>query len=108
MNITVKHINGTDVVIVVGRLDSVASGKLEEWAAPYMEVPKRDMILEFSQLEYISSAGLRVIFNISKVMKTHSCRFSICNAQDRVREVFAISGFDSFIPINKSIDDCLI
>ncbi len=107
MDITVSNKDDSKIVIIVGRLDSITSSKLEDWANEHIDSPQNDIIMDFSQLEYISSAGLRVIFNISKVMKKSSYKFSICNAQDHVREVFEISGFDSFIPVYKSIDECL-
>lgn len=107
MDISIDNIDSSIIISITGRLDSVTSPKLEEWSDEFLESPKGDTIMDFSQLEYISSAGLRVILNISKVMKNHPYRFSICNPQDHVREVFEISGFDSIIPLYKSIEECM-
>ncbi len=108
MDISVRTKDDSDIVTVIGRLDSVTSSILEDWADKFIDSPQNNIIMDFSGLDYISSAGLRVIFNMSKVMKSHSCKFSICNAQDHVREVFEISGFDLFIPLYRSIDECLL
>ena len=107
MDIVVSTKDDLDIVAIVGRLDSETSSKLEDWANVFIDSPKNNIIMDFTQLDYISSAGLRVVFNMSKVMKKFSYKFSICNAQDHVREVFEISGFDSFIPLYNSIDDGL-
>lgn len=108
MDITVMHKGESDIIKIIGRLDSTTSAKLESWASDFMHSPNNHIIMDFSQLDYISSAGLRVIFNMSKIIKNFPYKFSICHAQDHVREVFEISGFDSFIPLYESIDDCLL
>lgn len=106
MDISIASKDKSSVVTICGRLDSITSSVLEEWASEYTASPEGDIIMNFSQLEYISSAGLRVILNISKVMRKHSYNFSICSAQDHVREVFEISGFDTIIPLYNSIEEC--
>ncbi len=106
MDISIASKDNSSVVTITGRLDSITSSGLEEWASEYTTSPEGDIIMDFSQLEYISSAGLRVILNISKVMRKHSYKFSICSAQDHVREVFEISGFDTIIPLYNSIEEC--
>lgn len=93
------------VVVVEGRIDSVTSGELEGWVSENISPPKTDVVLDCSTLDYISSAGLRVMLNISKTTKKASHKFSLCSVQDHVREVFEISGFDSFIPIYDSVND---
>lgn len=108
MDISVSTKDDLDIITIIGRLDSETSDKLEDWASEFIDSPKNNIIMDFAQLDYISSAGLRVIFNMSKVMKKYSFKFSICNAQDHVREVFEISGFDSFIPLYNSIEDSLL
>ena len=62
-------------------------------------------MLDFDELDYISSAGLRVVLNAAKVFREIEFSFAACNMQDHVREVFEISGFDSFISIYDSIGD---
>jgi len=102
MDIIVCTKDDLDIVAIVGRLDSETSSKLEDWANEFIDSPKNNIIMDFNQLDYISSAGLRVIFNMSKVMKKFSYKFSICNAQDHVREVFEISGFTMIFNIEDS------
>ncbi len=106
MDISVIKKESSNVVTITGRLDSITSSVLEERVSQYTTSPEGDIIMDFSGLEYISSAGLRVLLNISKVMQKHACNFSICNAQDHVREVFEISGFDMIIPMYNSIEEC--
>jgi anti-anti-sigma factor len=93
------------IVAVEGRIDSVTAPELEEWIAENLAPPSSDVVLDCSHLDYISSAGLRVMLNISKTVTKASYTFSIACVQDHVREVFEISGFDSFIPIHDSVAD---
>lgn len=105
MNVSASRKKNAMIVAVEGRLDSVTSGELEAWVDETLVPPTCDVVMNFSDLDYISSAGLRVMLNISKLVNNSSYRFSMCGVQDHVKEVFEISGFDSFIPIYKSVED---
>ncbi len=107
MHVSVSKKNNLMIVAVEGRLDSVTSGELEAWVKETLSPPECDVVMDFSRLDYISSAGLRVMLNISKLISKSLHRFSMCSVQDHVREVFEISGFDSFIPIYKSPEDSM-
>ena len=107
MDITVSQKDDLMIIAVEGRLDISGANELDEWISDDFEAPECPVTMDFTQLDYISSAGLRVLLNISKIMKKKSSPFSICNAQDHVREVLEISGFDSFIPLFNSTEDCL-
>ena len=107
MNITVSQGNDLMIIAVKGRLDTAGSVELEKWSDHGFDPSKCDVTMDFSQLDYISSAGLRSMLNMSKLLKKNSFDFSICSAQDHIREVFEISGFDSFIPFYKSVKDCM-
>ena len=106
MDIRTTETNQKTTVTLTGRLDSEGSNELEEWVAANLAPPRQNMVLDFSQLDYVSSAGLRSILKISKLVKKHSLRIAICAIQDHVREVFEISGFDTFIPLYNTADDC--
>ena len=56
-----------------------------------------DLVLDFSQVMYISSMGLRVILELQKKMKQNNTNMCISNAQESVLEVFKITGFDKII-----------
>ncbi len=107
MFISASHKNDLMIVTVEGRLDSLTSSELETWVDKNLVSPEHDVVMDFSRLDYISSAGLRVMLNISKLINKSSHKFSMCCVQDHVREVFEISGFDSFIPIHTSVGDSI-
>lgn len=106
MNITVSQDDDLMIIVLQGRLDIAGSIELEKWADNDFDPSICNVTMDFSQLDYISSAGLRSMLNMSKLLKKNSFDFSICSAQDHIREVFEISGFDLFIPFYKSVQDC--
>jgi anti-sigma B factor antagonist len=65
------------------------------------------MVVDFGSLDYISSAGLRVILKTTKDIKRVEGVFVLCAMKDYVREVFEIAGFDAFLPIFTSLEDAL-
>ena len=65
------------------------------------------IILDLGQTVHISSAGLRVILKATKNLKTADGKLVLCAMQDYVKEVFEISGFDSFLPIVPTIDEAV-
>ncbi len=65
------------------------------------------VILDLSQLDYISSAGLRVILLLAKTLRTRNIQFSMCSIADSVKEVFEISGFGKIIATHPTREDAL-
>lgn len=57
------------------------------------------LILDFSQLEYISSAGLRVLIMIQKKLNEDDVDFVIINSNDQLKEIFTMSGIDKLLTI---------
>ncbi len=92
---------------VLGRLDSNTSPELEDRISETINNGTVNMIIDFEALEYISSAGLRIILKTTKDLKRHNGQLILCSMQDYVREVFEISGFDSFLPIVANLDAAL-
>jgi anti-anti-sigma factor len=80
-------------VAPVGRLDTVTSAQLKELMAAH-PTQGRDLELDFTQVEYISSAGLRLLVALQKQVKADGHSLVIRNINAVVREVFRVSGFN--------------
>jgi anti-sigma B factor antagonist len=107
MEIIEKNRNGVTVFKLAGRLDSKTSPEFENKIVDAIERGSRKIIVDFEDLDYISSAGLRVILKSTKDLKRLEGNFVLCAMKDYVKEVFEISGFDSFLPIVDHIEDAL-
>jgi len=82
-----------------GRLDSNTSLGFEKKLFEAIKDGSTRMVIDFEDLDYISSAGLRVILKATKDLKRSEGTLILCSMQDYVKEVFEISGFDTFLPI---------
>lgn len=97
MNIT-KQQNGTELILALeGRLDTVTSPQLEaELKASLDGVDS--LILDFSRLDYISSAGLRVLLSAHKTMAPKG-GMKVTHVNEIVREVFDVTGFSDILTV---------
>jgi anti-sigma B factor antagonist len=107
MDITEIRHDHYSVFKLNGRLDSNTAMGFEQKLFECMENGTQRMILDFQELDYISSAGLRVILKATKNLKSAEGKLVLCAMQDYVKEVFEISGFDSFLPIEATLDDAV-
>lgn len=82
---------------VSGRLDTMTAPELENEITGHLD-GITDFIMDFSDLEYISSAGLRVLLITTKMMKGKG-RFVICNINETVREIFEVTGFMDILTV---------
>ena len=98
MNIT-KNYNEKELTLTVeGRIDTITSQDLDK------EINEElgnfnSLIMDFTDLEYISSAGLRVLIATQKKLKEDDIPFVIKNVNDSINEIFRMSGFDKILKI---------
>jgi len=107
MEVNISEENTATIFTLSGRLDSHSAPIFEKQVQNYLNSPERHLVLNFINLDYISSAGLRIILNTAKAYKPTPYQFITCSMQDHVQEVFEISGFDSFITICGTLDESL-
>lgn len=93
-----KKQNGAELTItLIGRLDTTTAPKLEAELRTSL-TGISDLFFDFAELEYISSAGLRVILAAQKVMNRQGSMV-IRNVNETVNEVFDITGFSDILTI---------
>lgn len=97
MNITrLKH-DSTLTLSVEGRLDTLTAAQFEEELKQTLD-GITELILDFQKLQYISSAGLRVLLAAQKTMNRQGA-MRLVGVSEPVREVFDITGFSDFLTI---------
>lgn len=93
-----KENNGNALLIsVIGRLDTTTAPQLEDEIKDSIE-GITDLTLDFAKLEYVSSAGLRVLLMAQKIMNKQGSMV-ITNVNDDINEVFEITGFSDILTI---------
>ena len=98
MMIEIKKNAENTIVEIVGRLETTTAPSLEKTLNDDMGDTK-NLILDLKGLEYISSAGLRVLIATQKKLKPENIPFVIKNVNDAVGEIFRMSGFDKLLKI---------
>lgn len=96
-----------DVTILkpVGRLDSTTMPTVQDRVMAVLARRPKHLVIDFRELDYVNSTGLRVMLMAAKKLKTENGRFTLCGMKANVREVFEISGFHKIIEIR---DDCAV
>jgi len=82
-----------------GRLDTPAAVQTAEDVKPLLEATNREIILDCTELEYISSSGLRIFLSIRKEASAHGSKVIVRNINDDIRQVFMMTGFVSLFTI---------
>lgn len=105
MEISQKEENGIVFLAFEGRLDGTNAAEAEQTVKNILEGENKRLLFNFENLEYLSSAGLRVILGAAKEMKRKDGKFVLCALNSYVKEVFEVSGFGSIIPIADSVEE---
>ncbi|MBQ6075991.1 MAG: STAS domain-containing protein [Lachnospiraceae bacterium] len=85
-------------VQITGRLDTVTSEELKRKLAE-ADVSDCDLELDFTGVEYISSAGLRLLVALQKQAAASGHKMAVKNINRVVREIFKVAGFDKAITV---------
>ena len=97
LNISTEKNNKEAVISLEGRLDTTSSPELEK-ALPDILNGTENLVFDLAKLDYISSAGLRVLLSVHKTMKKQG-EMVIRNSSDDVKEVFEVTGFSDILNI---------
>lgn len=92
---------------VGGRIDGSNAGRFEEMLRTAIEESDRAVIMDFEQLLYISSAGLRAVLFTAKSLWKQGTTFALCSLSEQTRAVFKSSGFDRMVRIHASRREAL-
>lgn len=99
VNIEKKLENGALFIALAGELDTLSSPDFEAMLEPLF--PEADSItLDFEKLEYISSAGLRVLLSAEQAMEEKGAeQVKVVNINDTIRGIFDITGFTEILSV---------
>ena len=106
MEISTRTSNGIQIVAIAGSLDSTTSPEAQK-ALDAVLAGARKVALDFTGLDYISSAGLRVLLGAAKAIRASGGTLRLFGLNQSVREVFDISGFSAILPVHASEAEAL-
>lgn len=98
-----------DIAILrpIGRLDSATSPELERTVLERLEAGCNRLVFDLGDMDYVSSAGLRVILLAGKKLRASHGKLVLAGMRDVVRDVFEMSGFLSLFAVTPDLDDAL-
>ena len=95
------------LIKLAGRMDAITSTDFEEQCNELIEAGEKFMVLDLSELEYISSAGLRGILITAKKLMLAKGEISFAHLQGLVKDVISMSGFGLQFPIHETTEEAL-
>ena len=95
------------VVAVEGRMDAVSAPEFEQSLNALIAEGVLKIVVDFENLDYISSAGLRSVLVTAKKIQSKNGSIVVVSLHGTVKEIFEISGFSTIIPIHGSVDEAL-
>lgn len=99
--------NTIKILAISGEMNAVTSSEVESRLTNLIMGGNKKLIVNLAELNYISSAGLRVFLSANKLIKKQNGELRISNLNDLVREVFEISGFTMIFNIYPDEKDAL-
>ena len=93
------------VVRVEGRLDAASSPQLEKKINAIIDSGHFKLLLDFANVEYLSSAGMRLMLSVSKRLKSLEGKVVACALNDEVLDVIKMAGFHQVLELYSSEDD---
>ena len=96
MEVKFNKQDSTLTVVISGNIDTVTAPELDAQLQENLSGIK-DLVLDFAAVDYISSAGLRVVLMANQQMEDVDGNMTVKNVNDDVRDVFEMTGFDSLL-----------
>jgi anti-sigma B factor antagonist len=107
MDISEDRKADTVVLALAGKLDATTAKIFEDKILAEINSGDRRFVIDLSQLEYVSSSGLRVLLLAAKRLHSTDGKIVLCSLKEHVRQVFDLAGFSSILSIYGSRDDAL-
>jgi len=105
MTTAIKKEGDISILSLTGSLDTNTSKEAEDQINKLLEEGSIKLLIDLTDLDYISSSGLRILLSTSKKLKPLKGEMRICGLNETVNEVFEISGFTMIFKIFKTIEE---
>lgn len=107
MQISRKEEKGIHIFSLDGRFDAHSAGDVEKELNLTISKGARKLLVDMDGVEYISSAGLRVLLAVAKKLKKEEGEIKICCLKPYVKEVFDIAGFTQIFKIYDTAEEAI-
>lgn len=107
MELTHLKQNDIHILKISGKLDTNTSQEFEKELMAIVNSGEKKILLDCKDLDYISSAGLRVLLLAAKVIKSSDGKVMLAGLKEHVSQVFEIAGFTGIFPIYQSLNEAV-
>ena len=107
MEITTRTEEAAVVVDIEGKLDTQTCEAAREYLMEALSSSPAQVLISLAKLDFVSSAGLRVILRAAKQVRSYNGELKVSGAQGVVKEVLEISGFDSLLDLHEDESQAL-
>jgi len=107
MEISEEKIENVAVISISGRVDSAVSSELETKFISMVDQGAKKVAVNLADLDFISSAGLRVFLLLTKKLKNLEGKIALFAMRETIKSVFDLSGFSTIIPIYATKEEAL-
>ena len=97
MEVKILEQNNEKIVAIQGRVDTVTSSDLEMKVSQVWDQPAVTLVFDCSEMEYISSSGLRVVLKAHKQVTSNGGKFILRNLNKEVNTVIELTGFSRIL-----------
>ena len=107
MEVVEKKQDGICILTLQGRLDANTADEFRAKILQIIDDGTHNIVLDCEGLDYISSAGLRIVLEATKKVKQSQGKIVLCSLQPYIQEIFEVSKFDAFLSLTSGLDDAL-
>ncbi|MDQ5853044.1 MAG: STAS domain-containing protein [Chloroflexota bacterium] len=102
MDINVNTVQGVTVAELAGDIDAKSVLKVQEQLVPLVQ-PERRILLDMSGVDYLSSAGLRMLLSLYRQVASHNGRIALVGVSEEIRDTMSVTGFLRFFTLYESV-----
>lgn len=99
LHIELENIENRVILRIEGRIDAATVALLERKIDRLIEEKHNDLLLDFTRVDYLSSAGMRVLLSMAKKLKAKKGSFVLFSLSEDVEEIIKMAGFDKILSI---------
>jgi len=107
MSMLISQQDDVTIAMPGERLDTATAPEAETELTAQVDAGATRVVVDFSKTAYISSAGLRALLKVAKVLKEKSGKLALCNANEQIHEVLDITGFLTILSYCETLEEAI-
>lgn len=107
MNIEATQSGPAVILKITGRMDANNSAEFEKACTPWVDQGTTNILVDMSELSYISSMGLRYFVNVGKLLAEKQGALHICAIQGMAKQLFQVTRLNNVFPMHDTVEDAL-